>query len=430
MARKASAGGHFIKEEMMTGTITKLAGWLALAASFALAPVAQADTANGSKLIGTPWPDIVTMARGGTVNWFLWGGDDNINQYVSGYIGGLLKSRYNITLNRVGVSDTVDAVNIVLGEVQSGVTSKGSVDLIWINGENFRTMRQGNLLFCGYVKTLPNNRLVDWNNLTIANDFGVPVNGCEVPWSRAQFAFAYDSAVTKNPPESIPALIKWIKAHPGEFTYPAPPDFNGSVFVRHIFYYAAGGVDNLLGKFDQAKYDVAAKKTWKILNDLKPYLWRKGRTYPVSITAMQQLFANREISLFFNYEPSRFGTLVENGTFPPSVRSYGLSDGTIGNTNYTAIPINSPNKAAAMVLQNLLLSGAAQYEKARPDVWGTAPAIDISRTSAAIQAKFASIKLPASVVSMEELAKHSLPELQASWISAIEKGWQKNVASK
>lgn len=411
----------------MIKTITKLAGWTVVATLLALAPMAYADSANGGKLIGKPWQDIVLMARGGSVNWFLWGGADNINQYVSGYIGGLLKSKYDITLNRVGLSDTVAAVNIVLGEVQSGVTAKGSVDLIWINGENFRTMRQANLAFCGYVKTLPNNKLVDWNNAAIANDFGVPVNGCEVPWAKAQFAFAYDSAVTKNPPKSIPALIKWIKANPGEFTYPAPPDFNGSAFVRHVFYYAAGGVDNLLGEFNKAKYDAAAAKTWKILNELKPFLWRQGKTYPTSITAMQQLFANHEIALFFNYDPSQFGTLVENGSFLPSVRSYGLSDGTIGNTSYNLIPINSPHKAAAMVLQNLLLSGAAQYEKARPDVWGASPAIDISRTSAAIQARFAAIKHPVSVVSMQELAKASLPELQAAWISAIEKGWQENV---
>ena len=108
----------------------------------------------------------------------------------------------------------------------------------------------------------------------------MPVDGCEVPWSRAQFAFAYDSAVTENPPKSIPELIAWIKANPGQFTYPAPPDFTGSVFVRHVFYHAAGGVDNLLGDFDQAKYDAAAAKTWEILNDLEPSLWREGQTYP------------------------------------------------------------------------------------------------------------------------------------------------------
>ena len=410
--------------------MNKTLKWAILAASLSLARlIAQADTADDESLIGKSWDDITGMARGGEVNWFLWGGSDNINQYVSEYIGGILKEEYDIKLNRVGLSDTVEAVNIVLGEKESGVTDKGSVDMIWINGENFRTMKQGGLAYCGYTDTLPNNKLVNWDNPAIANDFGVPVDGCEVPWSKAQFAFAYDTARTETPPKSIGEIIDWAKANPGKFTYPAPPDFNGSVFVRHVFYHAAGGVDNLLGDFDQAKFDEVAKKTWDILNDLEPSLWREGKTYPTSISAMEQLYANSEVDLTFNYEPAGVGLNIENGVFPPTTQGYGLTDGTIGNTNYTIIPFNSPNKAAALVLQNVLLSGEAQLQKAMPDVWGTATAIEVSRTSDEIQAKFAALKSHPNVVPADELAKAALPELQASWISAIEKGWIENVGN-
>ena len=386
-----------------------------------------ADTGDGAALIGKDWDAIVEMAKGGQVNWFLWGGADNINQYVSDYVGGILKDQYGITLNRVGLTDTAEAVNIVLGEKEAGVTDKGSVDMIWINGENFRTMKQGGLAWCGYTETLPNNALVNWNNPAIANDFGMPVDGCEVPWSRAQFAFAHDSATLPNPPKSIPELIDWIKANPSQFTYPAPPDFTGAVFVRHVFYYAAGGVDNLLGEFDQAKYDAAAAKTWAILNEIEPFLWREGATYPTSITQLNELFANKEVALVFNYEPAQFGLAVQAGTYPETVMSYGLTDGTVGNTNYTIIPFNSPNKAAALVLQNVLLSGEVQLEKALPDVWGASPGIEVDRTSAEVQAAFAAIPRHPSVVGADELAKNALPELQASWISAIEQGWIANV---
>ena len=399
-----------------------------LASSLSLVPIAShADTADGESLIGKSWDDVTAMARGGEVNWFLWGGSDNINQYVSEFVGGILKDEYGVTLNRVGLSDTVEAVNIVLGEKESGVLDKGSVDMIWVNGENFRTMKQGDLAFCGYLDTLPNNALVDWDNPSIANDFGVPVDGCEVPWSKTQFAFAYDTARTDTPPKTIAELLEWAKANPGKFTYPAPPDFNGSVFVRHVFYHAAGGVDKLLGDFDQATYDEVAKKTWDILNDLEPSLWRDGKTYPASVAAMEQLYANSEVDLTFNYEPAGVGLKIEDGTFPPTTQGYGLSDGTIGNTNYTIIPFNSPNKAAALVLQNVLLSGEAQLQKAMPDVWGAKTAIEVSRTSDEIQAKFSEIKAHPNVVPAAELAKAALPELQASWISAIEKGWLENV---
>ena len=142
---------------------------------------------------------------------------------------------------------------------------------------------------------------------------------------------------------------------------------------------------------------------------------------------MEQLYANSEVDLTFNYEPAGVGLKIEDGTFPPTTQGYGLSDGTIGNTNYTIIPFNSPNKAAALVLQNVLLSGEAQLQKAMPDVWGANTVIEVSRTSDDIQAKFGAIKAHPNVVPAAELAKAALPELQASWISAIEKGWQENV---
>ncbi len=399
----------------------------ALLTTSALGSPVWADTADGASLNAMPWDEIVAMAKGGQVNWFMWGGADNINTYVKDYVGGVLKDKYGVTLNQVPLTDTVEAVNIVLGEKEAGNMDAGSVDMIWINGENFRTMKQGGLAYCGYIDVLPNNALVNWDNPAIANDFGVPVEGCEVPWSRAQFAFGYDSAKLQNPPKSIPELLDWIKANPGQFTYPAPPDFTGSVFIRHVFYYAAGGVDNLLGDFDQAKYDAAATKTWAILNEIEPMLWREGNTYPTSDTQMNELFAKREIALNFNYEPSQFGVGVDSGQYPATVRTYGLSDGTIGNTNYTIIPFNSPNKAAALVLQNVLLDAVVQLEKAKPGVWGTSPGIDMDRASPEVLAEFQALPSHPSVIAHAELSKNALPELQAAWISAIEKGWLENV---
>jgi putative spermidine/putrescine transport system substrate-binding protein len=390
---------------------------------------AWADTADGAALNAMTWDEILAKARGGEVNWFMWGGADNINTYVKDYVGGILKSEHDITLNQVPLTDTVEAVNIVLGEKEAGNLGAGSVDMIWINGENFRTMKQGELAYCGYTEVLPNNALINWDNPAIANDFGVPVDGCEVPWSRAQFAFAYDSAKLDNPPRSIPELLDWIKANPGQFTYPAPPDFTGSVFVRHVFYHAAGGAQNLLGPFDQAKYDSAATETWRILNEIEPMLWREGATYPTSVTQMNELFANGEVALNFNYEPSQFGVGVDSGQYPDTVRSYGLTDGTIGNTNYTIIPFNSPNKAAALVLQNVLLDAAVQLEKARPEVWGAPPGIEMDRAAPEVLTEFQALPSHPSVVSAAELAQNALPELQADWISAIEKGWLENVGN-
>ncbi len=405
----------------MTAWVSGIGGALILAAGAATAQESDA-------LLAMDWEQIVDTARGGEVNVFMWGGADNINAYMSDYIGGVLEKEYDITLKRVPLTDTAEAVNIVLGEVEAGA-AEGAVDMIWINGENFRTMKQGDLAWCGYVEKLPNAQLVNFDNPAIANDFGTPVDGCEVPWSRVQFAFAHDTARTEEPPRSIPELLDWVRANPGRFTYPAPPDFTGAAFVRHVFMHVAGGPEALIGPFDRVKFDEVAAETWTLLNDLEPSLWREGRTYPTSITQLQQMFANQEVDLFFTYDPAEVGTAVVNGIFPETAMSYGLTDGTLANTNYMVIPVNSPNKAAAMVLQNLLLSGEAQLEKAQPEVWGAAPVIEQDRLSDELKAGFAALDRHPSVVSIDELGQSALPELQADWTSAIEDGWIANVGN-
>ncbi len=121
-----------------------------LTATAAFMPFAAMAT-DGDALNAMEWDEIVELARGGEVNWFMWGGSDTINQYVSEYVGGILEAEYDITLNRVGVTDTASVVNIVLGEREAGNMDDGTVDMIWINGENFRTMMQGDLVYCGYT---------------------------------------------------------------------------------------------------------------------------------------------------------------------------------------------------------------------------------------------------------------------------------------
>jgi putative spermidine/putrescine transport system substrate-binding protein len=399
-----------------------------LAAILLLTTAAQAQSFDTS-LPTMTWDEIVAEARGDTVTWFMWGGSDTINTYVSDHLGMVLKRDYDITLNRVPITDAADVVNMVLTEKEAGIMEGGAVDLIWINGENFRSMKEAGLAFCGYTDLLPNNGLVNWDNPAIANDFGVPVDGCEVPWNTVQFAFAHDSAVVPEPPRDMATLLDWIKANPGRFTYPAPPDFTGSAFVRHVFLHAAGGPETLIGPFDQSRFDEVAARTWAILNEIEPFLWREGQTYPTTVTQLNELFANGEVAFTFNYDPAQFGLAVDAGLYPDTTRSFGLTDGTIGNTNYTLIPFNSSNKAAAMVVQNLLLSGEEQLEKARTEVWGASPAIEVSRTSPEVQAGFAAIKGHPSVVPSSELAKAALPELQADWLTAIEAGWKANVGN-
>ncbi len=354
------------------------------------------------------WAGIVAEARGQSVDFYMWGGSDLINTWVTQVVAPVVAEQYGITLNMVPISDATEYVNKVLGEKQAGRDTGGTVDLVWVNGENFRTMRQGDLLYGNWSEYLPSSAAVNWDDPSVANDFGFPVDGYESPYGKAQFVMIYDSARVAEPPRDIPALIDWIRANPGQFTYAAPPDFTGSAFVRHLCYHAAGGYETLLGEFDQTVFDESAPACWQMLNELEPYLWREGQTYPENRARMQDLFANGEVSFDMAYNPAEASSLVENGRYPETTRTFVFDSGTIANTHYVAIPYNSDHKAAAMVVANYLLSPEAQLSKAQPANWGDLPALDPTRLSPDWQAQFDALPRGVATLSTEELAANQL----------------------
>ena len=386
-----------------------------------------------SELAGMSWDEIVAAADGSEVNWFMWGGSDRINRFVLEFIGGILQDEYNVTLNQVH-SGAADTVQLVLGEKEAGVDEGGAVDLIWINGENFRTLKQGGLAFCGYTDLLPAMANVNPDDQTILNDFGTPVDGCEVPWGRAQVVIVVNTDFVPEPPADMDALLEYACENPGSLTYPALPDFTGSVFVRHVFYNEAdkiyadeGGHRKLLGPFDEEVYAPVAEATWATLNELEPCLWRSGETYPAESTVHEQLYANTEVQFFITYGALGVGGNIDNGIFPPSTDSYVLESGTIGNVLFTAIPYNASNKAAAMILANTLLSFRGQLQAANPDVWGSMSVLDPSLLTDEERAAFDEVPRHPAHATPAELAAAALPELLATWLVRIEEDWRTNV---
>ncbi len=147
------------------------------------------------------------------------------------------------------MADTKDAMRRMLAEHAAG-SDDGSVDLVWVNGDNFATGREAGAWLCGWSDDLPNSRYVADDDPLVTEDFGVAVDGCEAPWHKAQFTVVYDSARVPEPPTTVTGLLDWAEQHPGRFTYPAPPDFTGSVFVRQALYAVDGGAAEVPTAYD------------------------------------------------------------------------------------------------------------------------------------------------------------------------------------
>jgi putative spermidine/putrescine transport system substrate-binding protein len=399
-------------------------------ASAAVAPEAPGGATAPPGYEGQTWADILVEARGQTVNFYMWGGSDVINGWVTGYVAQTLKERYGINLVMTPVADAPEFINKILGEKQAGRDADGSIDLMWVNGENFRTLRQGELVYGPWSGFVPNTRYVNWDDASVANDFGTPVDGYESPYGKAQFVIIYDSAKVPEPPETVDDLLAWIQANPGQFTYAAPPDFTGSAFVRHVCYTATGGPEAFMGDFDQTLFDEQFAACWQALNDIEPALWRGGQTYPENRARMIDLFANGEVAFDMAYNPAEASSLLAQGRYPETTRTFVFDEGTIANTHYVAIPYNSPHKAAAMVAADFLLSPEAQLSKADPAGWGDLPVLDPALLPAEWQQRFDNLPRGPATLSDAELAAHRLPELPAPWIAAIEQGWQANVLQR
>ncbi len=401
------------------------------AATAAAGSAAAGSTTIGSGTInGMAWDQIVAKAKGGTANWFLYGGSQTTNDYLDTYVAPMMKQQYDITVKRTPVTDTVEAVNKVLAEKQAGKTTDGTVDLIWINGENFRTMADASILYTGWARNLPNAKLINWDEPIINSDFGIPVNDREAPWARAQFVFIYDSAKMPTPPKSFMALEGYLKANPGTFTYPAPPDFTGSVLVRHVLYETTGGWQQYGSSFNEQIYTQKSPAAWDYLNRIKPNLWQKGATYPDAAAKLDQLFADGEVNFTMNYSPTAGTVGIAKGQFPKTTRTFYLDAGTIANTSYLTIPFNAKNKEAALVLANFLESPEAQLAQAKQTRSGDSTILDFNKLSDANRAAFKAIPLDAATISSAELAMHALPELPAAYVDRIEKDWQANVLTK
>lgn len=405
------------------------------ACTVAPAPAAPAVSVPDAPVVASPpqvddfadWESVLAAAQDTTVNWFMWGGSDVINANVDRDIGGPLRERYGVTLNRVPIESTGDAVNKVLNEKAAGKDAGGSIDLIWINGQNFRTLKEAGLLFGPFAEQLPNSQYVDWANPAIANDFGAPVEGYESPWAAFQFVMEYNAAtVGAAPPTTFEALQTWVEANPGRFTYPAPPNHVGSAFVRQLFYWAAGDSAPFVGPFDQALFDATAPKVWAYLNDIEPYLWREGQTYP-ELAVMADLLANGEIDFAMEYDANRASNYIAQGRYPDTIRTFVFASGTVANVSYVAIPYNAANPAGAMVVANYLLEPSYQMLITQPTPWGWMMAIDPTRLSQEQQAEIAQLARGVATLPPDVLAAAALPEVNADWVKAIDDGWVANV---
>ena len=378
-----------------------------------------------SLLLATPafsadsWQSLQQQAKGQTVWFNAWGGDPAVNRYLD-WVSGEMKTHYAIDLRIVRLADAADAVKRIQTEAAAGRKTNGSVDLLWVNGENFRTLKEANLLQTVWAQSLPNWRYVDTRK-PVMEDFAVPTDGAESPWGSAQLTFIARHASLPAPPNDPQALLAYAQQHPGKVSYPRPPDFTGTAFLEQLLLTLTAHPEALQKAPDNTFAQVTAP-LWHYLDKLHPLLWRKGEDFPPSPARMDTLLASGSLNLSLTFNPAHAHQKVASGELPADSYSFGFLKGMIGNVHFVAIPANASASAGAKVVANFLLSPQAQIRKANPAVWGDPSVLDGE-------------KLPAKAAKQLRAFTPSgtpdvLPEPHAAWVNALEQEWLRRYGTR
>ena len=376
-------------------------------------------TAIGAENFGS----LIKKAKGQTVYFNAWGGSPQINSYIA-WAGSQLKSRYGVNVVHVKLTETADAVARILAEKSAGKNTGGSVDLVWVNGENFASLKRQSLLRSdSWAFNLPAFAYTDKEALPgIVSDFANPTDGLESPWGRAQLVFGYDSRYVPEPPRSAEALARWIEKNPGRFTFPQPPDFTGTSFLKQIMLEVTPDRTVFARPADTADTKTALAPLFVWLDRVRPHLWRQGVNYPANYTAMVQLLGDGELAIAMAFNPAEFSNGISQGILPDSVRSYIHQSGTLANVHFVAIPFNASAPEGAQLLADFLLSPEAQIRKANPEIWGDPTVLSIPKLPADKAAAFAALPRGLATLSPADLNR-TLPEPHPSWVGVIERAW-------
>ena len=237
----------------------------------------------------------------------------------------------------------------------------------------------------------------------------------------AKLVFVHDTATLADPPRSIAAILEYAKQNKGRITYPAPPDFTGTTFLKQALYELVENPSDLLLPAGD-NFDAVTAPLWAYLDEITPLLWRSGVDYPKTGTALRQLLNDGEVDLSFSFNIGEASSAIAEGLLPESARTFVLDAGTIGNTHFVAIPFNAPHSEGAMVVANFLLSPEAQAHKSHPDVWGEQTVLSYGRLSDQQKALFDAVPRGVATLSEQDLGK-TLPEPHPSWMTRIEEAW-------
>ena len=241
-----------------------------------------------------------------------------------------------------------------------------------------------------------------------------PVDGYESPWGNVQFSIIYDTARVANPPRNREELKAWVQNNPGRFTFDTA--FTGMTFLKCLLFDFAGDPTAFDGPFNETLYLEYSTQLWEYINEIKPYFWKEGETFPTGVAPLHQMFGNGEVDFTMSYNDGEIDNKIIQGIFPETASAFALESGTIQNSHYLGIVNTASNKAGAFLAINFLISPEAQLEKARPSTWGDGTVLAVDRLPEEWKLKFEEAQSKLYAPKRSELNTISVGELAPEYM--------------
>jgi putative spermidine/putrescine transport system substrate-binding protein len=322
----------------------------------------------------------VKKASAGTTIVVYASGDVNVqNLWQNNIIPGFEKANKGIYVKFIFSEHGTDD-GTTLARIGAAVKGRHWPGIDLVDGGLVTTLAAAGLNQPVLKATAPNLKKVN-------QDLLVPVKGAAIPYRGSSVVLAYNSDKVKSPPKTLPALLDWIRANPGKFTYNSP-NTGGSGYS-----FAETVVDSLLPsailkQMDQG-YDTTIQSNWKpgldLLHSLNKSMYGNG-VYPNGNAAVLQLLGQGQIWVAPVWSDQSL-TALKTGQLGPNIKLTQISSPSFtGGAAYLAVPKTAKHKKVLYKFVNYILSPAAQQMIV--DVMAGFPAIDIKYMGASIKQKF------------------------------------------
>jgi putative spermidine/putrescine transport system substrate-binding protein len=333
------------------------------------------------------------------------GGDINVKNLWSNTLIPAFEKAYPTIKVHLVYSGTADATTYA--RISAAVAAKKDPGIDLIDSAIVPEGATANILMPLTTTQVPLLSRVDPALLKAVSSEGLPYRASSV-------VLAYNSNLVKQPPTTLSALLAWIKANPGKFTYNTPSSggsgyaFAESVVKSHISTSAASTFET--------GYNASLENQWQAglqeLKGLKSSIYNNG-FYPDGNTPVLQLLANNSISIAPVWSDMALTALADH-QLPSNIKLLQINPAFDGGPAYLGVPRYAAHAKQAYTLMNWLLTPNVQASIIS-NMHGY-PGVQWSYVPASVQAQYASI------------AKSYDVNFSAKFEADLDKEWQSVVA--